>query len=233
MTAEAAVFALLGTALAVLASVLCLRQHRDIDASRAFKLGVALFIPLCAGGMYLAVGSPGALRPAPEPAIELGTGTAAPLSEVYARLRRRIAEDPTDMRARALLFRSYLMGGRPSLALQTSKQLQELEGRTARNLAFEAQARYWMAQGEPSALVEALLQEALELQSDNEEALNLAGLLAAQREEYAAAQDYFERLLALDGLAPDRRESYRAALEEVRALRANPQDLNLDSPSGN
>ena len=219
MPAEA-LFGAAGVALAALALVLLLRDGGERRVPRAVKIAVAVFLPAFTAGMYALVGTPAALRPPPPPALDLGDGELKPLPEIYASLLRRLEEEPGDQRARELLIRSYLAGGRPSLALRESKRLQALDGRTARALVFEAQARYWLAQSEPTARVESLLAEALELEPANEEALSLAALLAAQRLDHAGAVGLLERLLELE-LAPQRRAGYAARLAEERARLAD------------
>lgn len=217
MAAEVLLFAAAGAALAALALGLLLREGRQLP--RRLKIVLAVFLPAFAAGMYALVGTPGALRPPPPAALDLGDGEPRPLPEIYASLLRRLEEEPGDRRARELLVRSYLAGGRPSLALREAKRLQALEGRTARGLVFEAQARYWLAAGEPTGRVDALLAEAMEMEPANEEALSLAALLASQRLEHDEAIGLLERLLELE-LAPGRRAGYAARLADERARRA-------------
>ncbi|MBF2734881.1 MAG: hypothetical protein ISN26_02155 [Betaproteobacteria bacterium AqS2] len=217
MLAEILLFAAAGAALAAAAVFLLLRRGSGL--SRQLKIGLAVFLPAFAAGMYALVGTPGALQAPPPPTLDLGDGELRPLPEIYASLLRRLEEEPGDRRARELLIRSYLAGGRPSLALREAKQLQALEGRSARGLVFEAQARYWLAAGEPTGRVDALLDEALETEPLNEEALSLAALLASQRLEHERAISLLERLLELE-LAPGRRASYAARLADERARRA-------------
>lgn len=179
------------------------RLLEDVDASseevRAPRGGkrtavlVGLAVPLAAVAVYLAVGTPGAVREGPGH----GTVTAEQIEVMVKRLAARLRENPDDVDGWKMLGRSYAVLGRFGEAVDAYAKAAVRAPRDAQLLAdfadALAMARGQSLRGEPEKLV----LRALEIEPRNLKALALAGSAAFERKAFKAAADYWQRMLPL------------------------------------
>jgi cytochrome c-type biogenesis protein CcmH len=199
------------------------RALEDIGASeeagprgggrRAQAIAIGVAAPLVALAVYVAVGNPGALTPAPHGG---GAVSAAQIEEMVEQLAARLRENPQDAVGWKMLARSYTVMGRFDQAVEAYMQAAQRDPRDAQLLADFADAlgmaRGRSLQGEPERLV----RRALEIDPGNLKALALAGTAEFDRGDFAAAAATWERMLPL---VPAESEDARAIRENVAEAR--------------
>ena len=157
----------------------------------ALLVGVAL--PVLALAVYLAVGSPRAVDPRPDP----GAVTDAQIAAMVERLAAKMRDNPEDADGWKMLGRSYLVLGRFGEAVDAYAKAAARAPRDAQLLAdfadALAMAHGQSLQGEPEKLV----LRALEIDPQNLKALALAGTAAFERKSYRDAAAYWRRMLPL------------------------------------
>ncbi|MBL8289080.1 MAG: c-type cytochrome biogenesis protein CcmI [Rubrivivax sp.] len=170
---------------------------------------VALFVPAASLWVYGQLGRPDAVLPAvPGPKQAAGTG-AAPggaaghaltpeqIQQRATALAERLKAQPADAEGWVMLSRSYTALSRYRDAAAALRRAADLLPPDASLLADLADVT-GMAQGrrlagEPARLIQA----ALDLDPRHGKALALAGSVAFEARDYAAARGYWERLLAV------------------------------------
>jgi len=181
--------------------------------SRAFVALLAAAIPAAALGLYLLVGSPGAL----DLRVEHETN-ARQLEAMVERLAVRLRESPDDVEGWKLLGRSYAALGRLPDAADAYAKAAVRAPRDAQLLAdfadVLAMTRGQRLQGEPEKLV----LRALELDPENLKALALAGTAAFERKDFAAAVRYWQRMLPLVAPNTEDARSIHAGIDEAKSL---------------
>ena len=199
------------------------RLLEDVDASseeahaprggRRAAVLVGLAVPLAALAVYLAVGTPAAVREGPAH----GTVTAEQIEVMVERLAARLRENPDDVDGWKMLGRSYAVLGRFGEAVDAYAKAAVRAPRDAQLLAdfadALAMARGQSLQGEPEKLV----LRALEIEPQNLKALALAGTAAFERGAYGRAAELWERMLPL--VAPGS-EDARVVRENVAEARS-------------
>lgn len=170
-------------------------EGRDATVARrgspvtAALVGVA--VPLVALGVYLAVGTPGAV----ESRIHGEEITAAQIESMVERLAARLRENPDDADGWKLLGRSYAVLGRYAEAVDAYAKAAVRTPDDAELLVdfadVLAMARGRSLEGEPAKLIE----RALQIDPKNLKGLALAGTAAFDRGEFAHAAGYWERML--------------------------------------
>ena len=180
---------------------------------RAFVAAVAVAIPVAALGVYLLVGSPGALSLQSEHQMN-----AQQLEAMVERLAARLRENPDDVEGWKLLGRSYGALGRFPEAVDAYVKAATRAPRDAQILAdladVLAMSRGQRLQGEPEKLV----LRALELDPQNLKALALAGTAAFERKDFAAAVRYWQRMLPLVAAASEDARSIQASIAEAQSF---------------
>lgn len=175
---------------------------RPPAAQRRLALGVSFAVLAVAGAGYAWMGTPQALREdtqAPMAAASTGPGAAhsvAPeqMQAMVEKLAARLAEQPDDADGWTMLGRSYLVLGRHAQAAEALGRALERRSDDAVLLADAADATA-MANGrtfdgEPARLVV----RALKADPDHPKALSLAGSIAFDQADYAAALRHWEHL---------------------------------------
>jgi cytochrome c-type biogenesis protein CcmH len=190
---------------------------RSVQSARIAAIAIGIAVPLCAVGIYLIVGSPQALGPAPaaDAAPQL---TPQQIEALVERLAERMKSDPDNVEGWMLLARSYGAFGRFRESSEAYANAVRLRPGDASLLADYADA-LGMAlgrrlEGEPEKLVA----RALEVDPRNLKALALAGTAAFERKDYKGAAGYWERMLPLVQPDSDDAQSIRANVDEARAL---------------
>jgi cytochrome c-type biogenesis protein CcmH len=178
----------------------------------------ALATPLAALGIYLAVGTPGALNPASRDA-QIGMQQ---IEAMVQGLAARLEKDPDDVEGWKMLGRSYTVLGRFAEAANAYSKAAMRAPRDADVLAdladALAMARGQNMKGEP----EKLALHALQIDPKNLKALALAGTAAFNRRDFRAAAGYWERMLPL--VQPDSEDAriIQSNLDEARAAAGAP-----------
>ena len=180
---------------------------------RALVAAIAVAIPATALGVYLLVGSPGALSLQSEHQMN-----AQQLEAMVERLAARLRENPDDVEGWKLLGRSYGALGRFPEAVDAYVKAATRAPRDAQILAdladVLAMSRGQRLQGEPEKLV----LRALELDPQNLKALALAGTAAFERKDFAAAVRYWQRMLPLVAAASEDARSIQASIAEAQSF---------------
>lgn len=176
-------------------------------SARSLTVALALAVPLCAAGLYLAVGNPAAIE---SPAVHLQT--------MVERLAAHLRENPDDGAGWKLLGRAYASLERFPEAADAYAKAAVRAPRDAQLLADFAEAlamaRGRSLEGEP----EQLIARALELEPENLKALALAGTAAFARKDYAAAAARWEKMLPLVAADSEEARSIQASIDEAKSL---------------
>lgn len=158
-------------------------------------LALALLLPLLAGGIYWWLGAPDFIEV--ESALQhQRAGGGADMDEAMARLRDRLAANPTDLEGWLLLGRSLTVQQQFAAAADTYAQALSHVGEQPDLLALYAEALA-MTQGGVGGRPEELALRALELEPDTAIALWLAGYAATERGDFTTAVARWERLLGV------------------------------------
>jgi len=180
---------------------------------RALVAAIAVAIPAAALGVYLLVGSPGALSLQSEHQMN-----AQQLEAMVERLAARLRENPDDVEGWKLLGRSYGALGRFPEAVDAYVKAATRAPRDAQILAdladVLAMSRGQRLAGEPEKLV----LRALELDPQNLKALALAGTAAFERKDFAGAVRYWQRILPLVAADSEDARSIQASIAEAQSF---------------
>ena len=162
---------------------------------------LSVFIPVGAVAFYLLVGNPKALSSAPTAtAPSAATQPAGPISpqQIAAnvdKLAERLKQNPNDAQGWLMLARSYMMLERYSEAAKAYERATRLNANDAGLWADYAEALALTngqnLAGKPSEAIN----RALQIDSANQRALNLAGSAAFQAGDYQKAISYWQQLL--------------------------------------
>jgi len=179
----------------------------------------SIAIPLLAMTLYIAVGTPQALRPG-----QLAQRGAAhdvsgrQVEGLVKRLAARMRENPEDPAGWVLLGRSYIALGRVPEAVQAydnaAARLPHEAGVLADYADILAVSQGQRFAGKPEKLVS----HALEIDPTNLKALALAGNAAFERNDYSGAIRYWERILPLVSSDSEGVGLVRARIANARAL---------------
>ena len=191
----------------------------------ARHVGIALALLISLGSVlsYLALGDPKALVPptasAAKPTADARHSvTPEQIQKMVESLAERLKSEPGDAEGWMMLGRSYTALGRHRDAVGAFRRANQLAPGNANLLADFADV-LGMAQGkrlagEPARLVQA----ALDVNPKHGKALALAGSVAFEARDYAAARSYWERLVALVPPGSDMERSVQASIAEARQL---------------
>lgn len=157
---------------------------------RRWLLLLSLIVPLASFALYRHLGAPGILDA--QPALQ---GKSHDVDAMLGALEKRLKAKPDDAEGWYVLGRSYLALQRVADAEAALERAVKLSPGQARMLAQYAEAVALADKGNLQGRARALVAEALELDPQEEKALELAGLSAYQREEWAQAAYYWRHLL--------------------------------------
>lgn len=163
---------------------------------------LAVLLPLASVGTYLMLGHPDAVEPA---AVVTSQGTAQgqhslsveQIQGMVGALAERLKADPSNAEGWLMLGRSYTALGRYRDAATAFRRASELLPQDAGVLADLADV-VGMAQGKRLAGEPAtIIQRALDIDPRHVKSLALAGSVAFEARDYAAARGYWQRLVAV------------------------------------
>ena len=178
---------------------------------RTSLIVVGAAVPLLAVAIYLATGTPEAMKP------EREMPDAAQIEGMVSRLAAKMREHPEDAEGWKMLGRSYTVLGRYPQAVDAYAKAAQRAPRDSELLADFADALAMVhgqsLQGEPERLVE----RALAIDPHNLKALALSGTAAYERKDYAKAAQIWSRMLPL---VPEGSEDARAIAQNVEEARS-------------
>lgn len=188
-------------------------------APRLTAYALALIVPLSALGVYLVVGSPGALDPAVLAANEEAHAIdSKQLQAMVQKLEQRLQENPEDGQGWHMLAKSHRHFGRFSEAARAYAAAVARLPPDASLLADYADvlavAQGRQLRGEP----EKLIARALELDPKHMKSLALAGTAAYDSGDYARAVQHWQHLLSLVEPGSEDARAITASIEEARGL---------------
>ena len=157
---------------------------------RRLALLLSIALPVLSLGLYHQLGAPAILE-----AQHLLQGTSHDVDGMLTALETRLKGKPDDAEGWYVLGQSYLSLQRVGDAEAALGKAVKLAPGNARILAQYAEALAVLNKGDLQGRVRALIDEALEASPDEEKALELAGLSAFQREEWAQAAYFWRHLL--------------------------------------
>jgi cytochrome c-type biogenesis protein CcmH len=180
-------------------------------ASQKFTLlGILIFIPALAVGLYLYLGTPEALNPlrtasAPAPHGSGATTNAPNVAEMVAKLENKLKQNPDNARGWLMLARSYV---HLKQFLKARKAYAEVIKRApdhVQSLTDYADVIAVTQNGKLDGKPIELINRALVLEPNNAKALWLAGTYYFQSSNYKRAIQLWERLQLL--LAPESQDA--------------------------
>jgi len=179
------------------------REQKNAVPANALIYVIALSLPLLAVGLYLRVGNQNAISAAPANFRQAGAGgqqgserlSQENIEANLATLRQRLDQNPKDSEGWTMLARSYS-------ALQKYREASEAYHRATELVADDAglwadyaftlaMANGQTLQGRPTELIK----RALQVDSENPKALELAGSAAFEAKNYSQAVVHWEKLL--------------------------------------
>jgi cytochrome c-type biogenesis protein CcmH len=173
-----------------------------LPAGRKVGYGVAAAIPILAVALYFVVGTPKALSPSaiasqmPGPGAQSGDVRSRQQMEAnVAKLAERLKQNPNDAEGWQMLGRSYMILERYSEAANAYQRATVLNDKDAGLWADYAAALAMANDRQLAGKPTEALDRALQLDSKNQKALDLAGSAAYQAGNYQKAIDYWQRLL--------------------------------------
>lgn len=192
-------------------------------AARRSAIALAVVIPLGAVLSYLALGDLKSLAPTAAPAAAApadGRHSITPeqIQAMVANLAERLKADPNNAEGWAMLGRSYTTLARYRDAATALRRANELAPGNPNLLADLADVLALLQgkrlAGEPAGLV----QQALDADPRHPKALALAGSVAFEARDYAAARGYWERLIALVPAGSPVANSVQGSIAQARQL---------------
>lgn len=194
----------------------------DKPALRRLSLALlVLAIPAITLGLYRYLGAPAILDAKP---MEEARGKHD-VDAMLGALEGKLAKQPEDAEGWYVLGRSYLAMQRIKDGEDALNKAVKLAPKEARYLAQYAEALAMANGGDLQGKARELVDQALEINPQEEKALELAGLSAYQRKEYAQAIHFWRRLLKR--LAPDSEyhQDIKKAVDGAEAMAAKSSGL--------
>jgi len=152
---------------------------------------LVMVMPLLTLGLYLHLGAPSVVGAQQM----LQARGQHDVDSMMAALEAKLKANPDDTEALYVLGRSYLALQRHAEAETMLAKAARLAPKEARLLSQYAEVLAMNHKGNLQGEARPLIEQALELDPEDEKALELAGLAAYQREEWAQAVHFWRRLL--------------------------------------
>ncbi len=139
------------------------------------------------------------------------------LDEMVVRLEQAVKDQPASVEAWFFLARGYMAANRLGEAASAFQRTVELSGREPDLLGLWAQALYFAADRQWNEQIQALVDEALKANPQEQTSLGLLGIDAFENERFAEAIGYWQRVV--DGLAANdpARQAIQSGIEAARA----------------
>ena len=187
-------------------------------ASRVPALIAGLAVPLVAVALYFAVGNPRALAPVAIPTDTSKGVTAEQVEAMVAKLAERMKQNPDDPQGWAMLGKAYAVMNRYGDAAAAYAKAVERVPDNPHLLADYADALA-MVQGQNLlGAPEVLIQRALKIDPNHAKSLALAGTVAFEKKDFAAAITYWEKLAAQVPVDSGIARNVQSSIAEARGL---------------
>ncbi len=190
---------------------------------------LAAIIPLAAIGLYLVLGTPQGIAPQ-QPANAAHNITPEQVEQMVEKLAARMKASPDDSEGWIMLGRSYA-------ALERFTEAAAAYSEAASRLPGDAQLLVdyadvlAMSQGRRlSGEPERLIQRALAIDPVNPKALALAGTMAFENKQYAAAAAQWQKLLALLPAGSDIASDVQGSIAEALARAGGSPKADAKKP---
>lgn len=184
--------------------------------SRAAAAVAGIAVPLSAVLLYLVLGNTASMLP--QQVADQNIGSKHQLDAMIGQLAARLEKNPQDGKGWVMLARSQAVLGRfgeASAAFARSVTIFPDDAQLLADYAdVLAMARGGRLQGEPESLVE----RALRADPNNVKAHALAGTIAFESKDFAAAVNHWERLQGLVPSGSEFAESVKASIREAKGL---------------
>jgi len=204
-------------------------------------IALALLIPLGSVLTYLALGRPDAAvpqlsrtsAPAATTADAAGRHNVTPeqIEKMITALAERLKSEPNNADGWLMLGRSYTALGRyrdAAIAMRRANELAPGDASLIADLAdIVGMAQNKRLAGEPARLV----QQALDIDPRHAKTLALAGSVAFEAKDYAAARGYWERLLAVLPPGSPMLASVRVNIAQVTSLEGGDKAVARAAPT--
>jgi len=199
-----------------------------VAGSRTVPVSLALALPLAAMLLYLAIGNPAAFNPPPPEQ----SFTADDIDRMVSNLAAKLEKEPDNLQGWAMLARSYKAMGRIPEALRAFERAIKLVETSPDLLVDYADALASSPAGF-SAKVITLIDQALQLEPANAQALWLRGTAAFEAGKFEAAAADWQRLLALLEPSSEDARIVVANIAEARAKGGLPAAKPKADVTGN
>jgi cytochrome c-type biogenesis protein CcmH len=183
---------------------------------RALAWTLAALLPLGAVSLYVVLGNPNGLQPAPETVASPEVGPAQ-VEQMVSRLAARLAQQPGDAAGWRMLARSYETLRRFDQAADAYRRLMALEPENPDVLVDYAVVLGMTLNGSLAGEPEALLAKALALNPNHLQALALSGSAALERGDVENAIKPWKKILALVPADSDIGRSITASIAKAQA----------------
>jgi len=184
---------------------------------------VGAVLPLAAGALYLAFGTPQAVDATSELGPDLAPTTSA---DYVTRLESHLNRQPRDARGWVLLGRAHVQADRFDAATRAYEQAIEVSptkvGKDPSVLTEYADALAMSQGGQLSGRPAAQIERALALNPKHPAALDLAGSLAYEQGRYADSARYWRELLGLLPQGSPRRQELGLAIQRAEQRASSP-----------
>jgi cytochrome c-type biogenesis protein CcmH len=212
----------------------------EAKPSRTAAALVALAIAVGAGGVYLAIGDPGApdqplqARKGAEKSIAGGDPMHGQMEDLVRQLAQKLEENPGDPQGWALMARSLMRLERPAEAVDAYKRAIDLSGGRDGTLAGEyAEARIVAGGGRVDAEAESIYRQMLREEPGNPQARYYLAFARLQRGDRAGALADWQQLLAdTPADAPWRETLERQIAEAGGAAPRGPTASDMKAAAG-
>jgi cytochrome c-type biogenesis protein CcmH len=197
-------------------------------ARNGLAYGVAAFIPLGALIFYLSIGNPKGLDAASAPptmpaanAEQPGAMSQQQIAANIDKLAERLKQNPNDAQGWQMLARSYMMQERFSDAAGAYEHLTSIDPKDA---------NAWADYGEALALANSqnlagkpteVINRALQVDPNNQKALDLSGTAAFQAGDYQKAMEQWQKLLKLLPAGSQELKTITAQISKAKELAGN------------
>ena len=185
--------------------------------ARALAAALLVLLPLLTLGLYLHLGAPSVID-----AQQLVQARVQhDVDRMITALETKLKNSPDDAQAWFVLGRSYVAMQRLADAQKALARASQLSPREARMLSHYAEILALNADGNLRGQPQALIDQALEIDANDDKALELAGLAAYQREDWAQAAHFWRRLTKRQIDGSDERQELERLIAQVEAQAAN------------
>jgi cytochrome c-type biogenesis protein CcmH len=166
-----------------------------LGAPKKTMLAVGLLLPIAAIGLYVLLGSPGAMQPNGTQHGAQPGASMPDMEKLTAGLAKKMEKEPDNLQGWAMLGRSYKMLGRNVEAEQAFARAGSFLDTDAQLLAIYADLAATNANGNFAGKPAQLIERALKVDPENAMALWLAGTAAFRDNKFEGAIRIWERLI--------------------------------------